>query len=417
MGRAETGNREAATAPSGKNSSHGWVLLAAVALAALVCLFTVARLWWPYGLEGTRAFIRLAALALACFAAVSDSKTPNAVEAEARFARPRRGKGDRGRGQRRVLIVGAGARGQDIARELLDHSNGRFEVVGFVDDAADLPGVDGLPILGRFSQVLAVAESHQVDEVILAYTPSWQEELIKSVMERGAAEALEIKVLPGFYDAMVSECQIERVEDIPLVRLTGSAPSRWFMAMKRGFDVIFSLTMLVLCAPVIALAAAAIKLTSRGPVFFCQERVGSGGRVFRIYKLRTMVRDAERGTGPVLAHEYDERITLLGRLLRKTRVDEVPQFWNVLRGDMSVVGPRPERPEFAQDFADRIPGYTQRLKVRPGITGLAQVYGDYLTSVYHKLRYDWIYIHRMSVWQELRILLLTVWIMLSRAGT
>ena len=106
-----------------------------------------------------------------------------------------------------------------------------------------------------------------------------------------------------------------------------------------------------------------------------------------------------------------------GRFLRKTRLDEIPQFWNVLRGDMSVVGPRPERPEFAREFSTQIPGYLQRLRVRPGITGLAQVYGDYLTSVYHKLRYDWIYINRRSLWQELRILLMTVGIILGRSGT
>ena len=130
-----------------------------------------------------------------------------------------------------------------------------------------------------------------------------------------------------------------------------------------------------------------------------------------------MVMDAERDTGPVLAQEYDGRITWVGRLLRKTRIDEIPQFWNVLRGDMSIVGPRPERPEFAERFAAEIPGYSERHKIRPGITGLAQVYGDYLTSVYHKLRYDWIYLHRMSFWQDLRILAMTVVTVLTRAGT
>lgn len=319
--------------------------------------------------------------------------------------------------KRRVLIVGAGGRGQDIAHELMRDPNSRYNIVGFVDDENDLAGMNGIPVLGRFSQVLEVVENYDVDEVILAYMPSWQEELIKCAMIRGTSDAVQIKVLPGFYDAMVSDCQIERVADIPLVRLTGNGARPLFMAMKRCFDIMFSVAMLVVTAPLLLLAAIAIKVTSRGPVFFRQERVGSGGRLFCIYKLRSMVIDAERWTGPVLAHEYDERITLVGRLLRKTRLDEIPQFWNVLRGDMSVIGPRPERPEFAQEFADRIPGYVQRLKIRPGITGLAQVYGDYLTSVYHKLRYDWIYIHRMSVWQELRILVLTVWTMASRAGT
>ncbi|MHC5034606.1 MAG: sugar transferase [Planctomycetota bacterium] len=320
-------------------------------------------------------------------------------------------------GCRRVLIVGAGARGRDIARELLEHSDSKYEVVGFVDDVVALPRLNGLPILGRFAEVLDVAEAHNIDEIILAYTPNWQEELLKQVMQRRNGDTLDIKVLPGFYDAMVSDCQIERIQDIPLIRLTGNGPSSEFLVMKRSFDIAFSLVMLLLCAPLTALAAAAIKLTSRGLVFFCQERVGQGGRVFRVYKLRTMVMDAERWTGPVLAHEYDQRVTRVGRFLRQTRIDEIPQFWNVLRGDMSVVGPRPERPEFAREFAVRITGYLERLKVRPGITGLGQVYGDYLTSVYHKLRYDWIYVHRMSFWQDLCILLQTVRTVLTRAGT
>ncbi|MFB3880127.1 MAG: sugar transferase [Armatimonadota bacterium] len=319
-------------------------------------------------------------------------------------------------GKRRVLIVGAGARGQDIARELVEHADGKLHLVGFVDDD-DTHRFDGIPILGRFAQVLDVASNHHVDEIIVAYMPSWQEELIKGAMQSGASDTISIKVLPSFYDAMVSDCRIRPMEDIPLVQLNGHAPTRGYLAAKRTFDVLVSFLGLVVSLPVLALAALAVKLTSRGPVFYCQERVGCGGRRFRIYKLRSMVMDAERNTGPVLATEYDERITWVGRALRKTRIDEIPQFWNVLRGEMSVVGPRPERPEFVEEFTERIPGYAQRLRIKPGITGLAQVYGDYLTSVYHKLRYDWIYLHRMSLWQDLRIMAMTVVTMLTRAGT
>jgi exopolysaccharide biosynthesis polyprenyl glycosylphosphotransferase len=318
---------------------------------------------------------------------------------------------------RRVLIVGAGARGQDIAQELLNDERHRYEVIGFADDVADLACIEDLRILGTFDDVLALVDAHRVDEVILAYAPSWQEELVKRTMQRGDAGQLDIRVLPGFYDAMVGDCRIESVVDIPLVRLTGGGPGAAFLFAKRAFDLLFGTFLLIAALPLLLLTALAIKLTSKGPILYTQERVGWGGRIFRIYKLRTMVLDAERHTGPVLAHEYDARITRVGRILRKTRVDELPQLWNVLRGDMSIVGPRPERPEFAREFDARIPGYLQRLRVRPGITGLAQVYGDYLTSVYHKLRYDWIYINRMSIWQEVRILLMTVGIIFSRSGT
>jgi exopolysaccharide biosynthesis polyprenyl glycosylphosphotransferase len=318
---------------------------------------------------------------------------------------------------RRVLIVGAGARGQDIAQELVADPRSPYQVVGFADDDPAMSCVGELRVLGGFGEILELVDRYGIDDVIIAYMPSWQEDFVKQAMQRQNGSAVQIKVLPGFYDAMLGDCRIERIMDIPLVRITGNGPSRVFLVAKRGFDTVCSAVILFATLPLLALLAAAIKLTSRGPFLFCQERVGRHGRVFRMYKLRTMVLDAERFTGPVLAHEYDERITPVGRFLRKTRLDELPQFWNVIRGDMSIVGPRPERPEFADEFAERIPGYRQRLNVRPGITGLAQVYGDYLTSVYHKLRYDWIYINRLSIWQELRILLRTIGVIFGRSGT
>jgi exopolysaccharide biosynthesis polyprenyl glycosylphosphotransferase len=319
-------------------------------------------------------------------------------------------------GRRRVLVVGAGGRGQEIAQELMARQNGHFEVVGFVDDRTDLPRVDGLPILGRFDQVLKIASRHQVDEIILAYMPNWQEQLLSQAALTGTGEQVRIKVLPGFYDASLGDLRIEPIADIPLVSLGRRPASFCCLVGKRCFDIVFSLIMLLLSAPVLVLATIAIKVTSRGPVFYRQNRVGMNGRIFQIHKLRTMVLGAETGTGPILAQQYDERITPVGRFLRQTRIDETPQCWNVLKGDMSVVGPRPERPEFAEEFAKSIPRYAERLKVRPGITGLAQVYGGYRTSVYHKLRYDWIYLHRMSLWQDLRIIFRTAGIVLSRAG-
>jgi len=319
-------------------------------------------------------------------------------------------------GRRRVLVVGAGGRGQEIAQELMARQNGDFEVVGFVDDRTDLPRVDGLPILGRFDQVLKIASRHQVDEIILAYMPSWQEQLLSQAALTGTGEQVRIKVLPGFYDASLGDLRIEPVADIPLVSLGRRPTSPCCLVAKRGFDIVFSLVMLLLCTPVLLLAAIAIKLTSRGPVIYCQVRVGMNGRVFRIFKLRTMILGAETGTGPILAQQYDERVTPVGWFLRQTRMDEIPQFWNVLNGDMSVVGPRPERPEFAKEFAKSIPGYAERLTVRPGITGLAQVYGGYRTSVYYKLRYDWIYLHHISLLHDLRIIVRTAGIVLSRSG-
>jgi lipopolysaccharide/colanic/teichoic acid biosynthesis glycosyltransferase len=170
----------------------------------------------------------------------------------------------------------------------------------------------------------------------------------------------------------------------------------------------FSLAALIATAPAVAVAALAVKLTSPGPVLYCQERVGRAGRRFTIYKLRTMVAGAEAETGPILAQRRDPRITWVGRVLRATKLDEVPQFFNVLRGDMSVIGPRPERPCFVEEYCRRIPAYPERHRVRPGISGLAQVHGGYRTHVYVKLRYDLIYVSRQSFWLDLEILARTV---------
>jgi lipopolysaccharide/colanic/teichoic acid biosynthesis glycosyltransferase len=185
---------------------------------------------------------------------------------------------------------------------------------------------------------------------------------------------------------------------------------------KRAADVAFSLAALVVTAPLVGVLALLVKATSRGPAFFCQRRVGWRGKEFTIYKLRTMIADAERDTGPKLADPYDERVTPLGCILRATRLDELPQFWNVLRGEMSVVGPRPERPEFTGEFIATVPGYARRLEVKPGITGLAQVRGGYDSDVREKLNYDWFYVSHQSLWLDLKILLSTVRVVLLRAG-
>jgi lipopolysaccharide/colanic/teichoic acid biosynthesis glycosyltransferase len=173
----------------------------------------------------------------------------------------------------------------------------------------------------------------------------------------------------------------------------------------------------VATAPAIALAALAVKLTSPGPVLFCQERVTKDGHSFTIFKLRTMVVDAEKHTGPTLsAGKSDARITPVGKLLRATRLDELPQLINVLRGEMSIVGPRPERPCFVRQFEEQIPGYRERHQVLPGITGMAQVHGGYAIDAEMKLRYDLLYVYNWSPWLDLKIMLQTVATVCRRTG-
>jgi len=195
-----------------------------------------------------------------------------------------------------------------------------------------------------------------------------------------------------------------------LTGLTLRFARRGFREIKRALDVVGASVLLIILGPVMLCFAALIKLTSKGPAFFRQVRVGEGGKLFEIYKLRTMRVDAEQATGPVWARKRDSRITRLGSLLRKTHIDEFPQLLNVLRGEMSLIGPRPERPFFVNRFRHEIPNYEKRLTVKPGITGLAQVrykYDETLADVRNKLTYDLVYIKRMSWLMDMRILLWT----------
>ena len=317
---------------------------------------------------------------------------------------------------RRVLIVGAGARGRELAQALLQHPELRCNVVGFVDDEPGLPTWDGIPILGAARDIGALIERHSVDEIIVAHAPSWQEQLINQLVAAGQEDRVRITCALGLSDAMTAGLRLRYVADIPLVAVSGLRPGKAYRWAKRCFDIGFSFAALIITAPAIAILALLVRATSRGPAFFCQQRVGLRGRDFTIYKLRTMVVDAERETGPTLADPYDDRVTPLGRILRTTRLDELPQFFNVLRGEMSVIGPRPERPEFTRNYIGKIPGYTKRLTVKPGITGLAQVCGGYDTDVYTKLRYDWVYVYHQSLWLDLKILLQTVRVVLLCTG-
>ena len=195
--------------------------------------------------------------------------------------------------------------------------------------------------------------------------------------------------------------------------------SKCCRALKRIFDVVLSLTLLVVTAPLMAITAIVIKLDSRGPAIFSQERVGLLGRRFIVHKFRSMRVDAERNTGPIWAKENDDRITRVGRFLRQCRIDELPQLWNVLWGEMSVIGPRPERPVFVEKFKEIIPDYEKRISVKPGITGLAQVWHKYdetIEDVKKKVRYDLLYIRKICLWADLRIMLRTVRVVFTGEG-
>jgi len=212
----------------------------------------------------------------------------------------------------------------------------------------------------------------------------------------------------------IAQSQLEHLDGIPVFRLSGFT-RKPVEAWKRLMDIALAVFFGVIALPLVLLAAIAIKIESPGgPVLFRQERVGQGGKVFELLKLRTMIPNAEMLTGPVLAEENDSRITRVGKVLRASRIDELPQLWNVLKGDMSFVGPRPERPVFVQQFRDEMPGYELRHQVKTGITGLAQVEGKYTTPPEDKLRFDLLYVKTMSPIKDIQILLHTLKVMLMR---
>jgi exopolysaccharide biosynthesis polyprenyl glycosylphosphotransferase len=270
-------------------------------------------------------------------------------------------------------------------------------------------------VVGTREDLPALCASYGADEVIIVSEGAWQDRLLDA-LSRWPGDRAQIYVVPSPYEILIGRREHLRLHDIPLIEVLHDEPTAGGGVVKRAFDVLLASVLLVIALPVLALVATAMVLVSGRPVIYRQTRVGRDGSPFVIYKLRTMHRRAEEATGPVLAIENDPRVTGPGRLLRATRLDELPQLWNVLRGDMSFVGPRPERPEFVRQYEDEIQGYRERFKVRPGLTGYAQVNGEYHTSATTKLKYDLAYMYNRSFWLDLKILSETAKVMLTRRG-
>ncbi|MDO8986878.1 MAG: sugar transferase, partial [Coriobacteriia bacterium] len=227
--------------------------------------------------------------------------------------------------------------------------------------------------------------------------------------------SVRVDVVPELYEIFIGTVD-SMVADIPLMEITRTSVPRWFGSAKRIVDVLGSLVLLVVLSPVLLVASLAILIAMGWPVVFSQERSGKDTKPFTVYKLRTMVQGAELETGPVLAVENDSRITPLGRFLRTYRLDELPQLLNILFGQMSFVGPRPERPFFVTTYINEIPGYRERFRIKPGVTGLAQVSGGYATTPERKLKYDLIYMYHQNLSMDLQIIIETLRVVLTGRG-
>jgi len=317
--------------------------------------------------------------------------------------------------EQRVLVVGTTPLACDLAREIDERRGWGYHVVGLVrrdDIEAEVSGCD-VPILGTVADVPAIVAAERVTRVIVA-SPVALRELIED-MAIGNESDVRVEVIPDLYEILIGTVD-STIADIPLMALTHSSVPGWYRLVKRLGDIALSALLLVLLSPVLLIAALAVLLTMGGPVIFSQERVGRDMHPFRVHKFRTMVRDAEAASGPVLATEDDPRITPVGRFLRRYRVDELPQLVNILVGQMSFVGPRPERAFFVERFEREIPGYRERFRVKPGVTGLAQVSGGYATTPERKLKFDLIYLYHQTLLMDVQIMAETIRVVLTGRG-
>ena len=313
--------------------------------------------------------------------------------------------------RRRAMIVGGGPAATLVADTIRRHPWTGVELVGVLGP----PGQDeghGLPILGPLDRLVEIAQRERIDEVILMpEAPSWRDRLPEKIPDGFAADIL---VWPSPFETMIGRLRFRIVGDLPLLEARVRPLGGTAAFAKRAFDVAASGAALVLLAPGLLLAAVLVGTTSRGGMFYRQTRIGRDGRSFELWKLRTMREGAEVETGAVLAVPDDPRVTSIGRTLRAARIDEIPQLWNVLRGDMSLVGPRPIRPRFFVELVEELPAYWQRLVVRPGLTGFAQVRRGYETSMAEKLAHDLEWIADRSVRLYLRTLTTTAWRVLGQ---
>jgi sugar transferase (PEP-CTERM system associated) len=320
----------------------------------------------------------------------------------------------------RLLLVGATPLADRLIEILSRMGAQGYEVLGYVDDRreSDLCLNDGYRLLGRVLDLERVAVAYRAETIVVTLDERRGTLPLAPVLDC-KLRGLRVEDWPSFYERLTRRIWIQNLRPSWLVFSDGFRRTTITRSVKRAVDVIAALLFLVLGFPFFALIALAIKLESRGPIFYRQERVGEAGKIFRLLKFRTMYERAEEGSGPTWATANDPRVTRTGRLLRRTRLDEFPQIVNVLKGDMSFVGPRPERPHFVAMLQERIPYYTQRLSVKPGITGWAQIryaYGSTVEDAAQKLEYDLYYVKNTSIFLDLLILFNTVQVVLFGRG-
>jgi len=317
----------------------------------------------------------------------------------------------RGYNLRYALIVGTGSLGQGITDKLHKHPELGIKIRGFLSEDNYQVGdeLEGLKVLDTFENIRNVVVNHKIDMVFITLSLSAQEKL-KSVLDDIGDEMVSIMVIPDLFEFATLRGGIGEFEGMPIISLRDTPLYGWNIVVKRVTDIVLSSIIILAVSPLMLLISFLIKMTSRGPVFYRQERMGLDGKIFNMLKYRTMTIEAEKKTGPVWAAKDDSRRTSIGTFLRKTSIDELPQFFNVIKGDMSIVGPRPEREFFIQQFKNKIPKYMLRHKMKAGITGWAQISGwRGNTSLEKRIECDLYYIENWSLKLDLAIMWLTIW--------
>lgn len=321
----------------------------------------------------------------------------------------------RGYNLRHIVIAGAGEHGRDIAARLKTAPWSGLTVRGFYDDDPHLLGtmVDGIPVLGDLDRIAVDLAQDSADQAWIAL-PLRAEKRVREVLDSLRQTSAVVRFVPDIYSFHLLHHSVTEVAGMPVLNLTDSPHTGVDSTLKTLEDLVLAAMLLIASLPLLVLIGVGVKLSSPGPVFYRQERVTWNGQRFAMLKFRSMPHDAEAGSGPVWSRSGEQRATGFGSFLRRYSLDELPQLFNVLRGDMSLVGPRPERPEFVRQFRQQIPGYMQKHLVKAGITGWAQVNdlrGD--TDLAQRIQYDLYYIDHWSVMFDLRILALTLWHILT----
>ena len=325
-----------------------------------------------------------------------------------------------GIGRKNALIIGFNKKAVEVGKQLQEHRALGLDAVGFVSVKDENIGKQdsGVMVIDSIKNIEKIIDDNGIKEVIIALERENNDILIE-IIGKCEPKNVGLKIVPDLYEILSGQARTSQIYGIPLIDIMPQLMPEWEKRIKRVLDVLFSFIILVVSFPVVLISAIAIKLDSEGPVFFTQERCGMNGELFRMVKFRSMFVDAEKRTGPVWSTKDDPRITRVGKVIRKLRIDEIPQMANVLKGEMSMVGPRPERPFFVEKLAEEIPYYKRRLKVRPGITGWAQVkhkYDETIEDVKVKLRYDLFYIENMSLRMDFKIIFRTVFVVLFGKG-